>query len=389
MNNIERLKEVLDNNSRKIIGTMSGMSMDGLDLCLIEISGDFPDIKVKILETESFNYSSEFKENLSLLKSADVSLISEYNFRIAYFYSDCINSFLKKHSLNKKDIDAIGSHGQTVFHQSGKNHFNSTLQIGSGKIISEKTGIITVSNFREGDMAHGGQGAPLVPYIDYLLFREKDSVVSLNNLGSISNLSIISDSIQNTLAYDTGPANLPIDFFAKLVEGNIAKIDTDGDFSAQGKVLDNVLNELLSNPYFSKEPPKAAGYGEFGPELYSMIKNKYNSESNIDLLRTGVEFSAVTIANSYKDFVFKKFPGLSKIIFTGGGARNKTLINRIRELLPNIKVESLHEADPRLSTYKEAIAFAILANETLSGRAANVPSATGASQATILGQISF
>jgi anhydro-N-acetylmuramic acid kinase len=120
-----------------------------------------------------------------------------------------------------------------------------------------------------------------------------------------------------------------------------------------------------------------------------MIKNKYNSESNIDLLRTGVEFSAVTIANSYKDFVLKKFSNLSKIIFTGGGARNKTLINRIRELLPNIKVESLHETDPTLSTYKEAIAFAILANETLSGRAANVPIATGASRATILGQISF
>lgn len=389
MNPIEKLKKVLDKKSRLIIGLMSGMSLDGVDLALVNISGEFPNVKIELINFKSYAYDKGFKMALSDLKNANAKTISEFNFKIAYLYSDLINSFLKENNLKSSEIDAIGSHGQTIYHNSSEGKDSSTLQIGSGNIIAQKTGIITVSNFRDKDMAVGGQGAPLVPYVDFLLFHKENSTVALNNLGSISNLSIITNEIENIIAFDTGPANMPIDYFASQVPGNESGFDINGSYSKKGRVLEHVLKEMLNNPYFKKEPPKAAGYQEFGPPLFKKISSMFGNSDPTDLVTTAVEFSARTISDAYKDFILPKHKDLSKIIFTGGGSKNSTLISRIKEMLPGITIESLAETNTNLSTYKEALSFAVLANETLSGRPTNVRSATGANEAVILGQISI
>ena len=383
-----RLKKILDKNSRLIIGLMSGMSLDGLDLALVEISDNYPNLQIELKDFASFQYSKDFRSELKNLKNSNSQMISEFNFKVADYYSECINNFLKAKSLSSNEIDAIGSHGQTIYHKSLGTKCPSTLQIGSGSVIASKTGIITVSNFREADISVGGQGAPLVPFADYLLFHNLFDTISLNNLGSISNLTVLPPDPDKIFAFDTGPANMPIDFFAALSSNNPSGIDKDGEISKTGKVNSEILAELLNNPYFTLPPPKAAGYQEFGPEICQNIIDSYPNVNNVDLVRTAVEFSAITITDAYKQFVLNKHPELSKIIFTGGGARNLTLISRIKELLPKIQIESLFDTNPNLSTYKEALCFAILANETLSGRPSNLPSVTGASRKVILGQIS-
>ncbi len=391
MNKIQRLEKVLTKNSRRVIGLMSGMSMDGVDLALAHISGTYPRLEVRLEDSYFLPYPLQLKEALKKLRNGGTTgETSELNFRVAAEFARCVNLFLEERKMPPDSIDAIGSHGQTVFHRTGaSSEFPSTLQIGSGSVIAQLTNILTVSNFRERDLAAGGVGAPLVPLFDFLLFRRDDEPVALNNLGSISNVTVVTPNLDDVLAFDTGPANMPIDFFAALLPGNADGIDMDGKLSAQGKVIDAMLQDFLKNPFFAKTPPKAAGFEEFGPPVLEAVRSRFSGHDPKDLLRTGVEFSAVTISDAYKNFVLPKFPKLHSIVFTGGGAKNPTLLNRVRELLPNISIESLDTSDRRFSDAKEALAFAVLANETLSGRPGNVKQVTGARESVTLGDISL
>lgn len=391
MDKAARLQSVLQKRSRRIIGLMSGMSMDGVDLALADISGEFPNLQIRLEDSFFLPYSTQLKADLLEARSGgSTALISELNFRVGGEFANCVQTFLKEKKISSDSIDAIGSHGQTLFHRVGDGYSHpSTLQIGSGSLIAERTGILTVFNFREKDLAVGGTGAPLVPLVDYLLFREDHKVKALNNLGSISNLTLVAPHLDEVMAFDTGPANMPIDFYAAFIPGNPEGIDLDGRFSQQGKVVDALLNEFLKNPFFAKSPPKAAGYAEFGPVYLERLRVQFQNEDPMNLLRTAVEFSARTLADAYKNFIIPRFPQLSEIILTGGGAKNPTLVQRIRDLLPGISVQSLDDHDRRFSDAKEALAFAVLANETLSGRAGNVPQVTGASRAVVLGEIAL
>lgn len=387
MNKALRLSEVIHKSSRRIIGLMSGMSMDGVDLACIDVTGQFPNIKVDFIGSHYLAYSSDLKHRLQLGQASTVAEISELNFLVAREFSKCVEEFLQKFNLDRNSIDAIGSHGQTVYHAtSTTNPTKSTLQIGSPSLIAEVTEILTVGNFRVRDIIRGGKGAPLVSLADYILFRDPFKPVVLNNLGSISNVTVVTPRFEELLAFDTGPANMAIDFFARQAKELQSGIDTNGDLSSKGNVIPELLAKWMKDPFFKQPPPKAAGYDEFGPQKLQILSAGFMQENIADLLRTAVEFSAVTLSNAYKDFVLLRFPDLDRAIFSGGGIYNLTLMRRIRELLPQFKIEML---DKELSDAKEAIAFALLANETLSGRPGSYPFITGTQVPVVLGEIAL
>jgi anhydro-N-acetylmuramic acid kinase len=384
---IDRLLRAIQREHRRIIGLMSGMSMDGVNLALAEIAGSFPDLCVKLVGTHFRAYDRKVRSALFAAREGTVRDVCQINFLVAEEFSACVNDYLISQGIDRDTIDAIGSHGQSICHvpPSGDG-IPSTLQVGAASIISERTGIPTVANFRVRDMAVGGQGAPLIPLVDYILYRDKERTVALNNLGSISNVTVVTPELGLVNAFDTGPANMPIDFFARLIPGNQSGIDEDGKYSERGHVVPGLLSEMMSIPFIAKAPPKAAGYDEFGPAVLRKWQEKYKDAEMLDLLRTGVEFSAASIADAYRRFVMPDHK-LKYVIFTGGGCYNTTLMRRVRELLPELDIRELSSQERVLNDAKEALGFAVLANETLSGRAGNVPTATGASRAVVLGEL--
>ncbi|MCX6124224.1 MAG: anhydro-N-acetylmuramic acid kinase, partial [Proteobacteria bacterium] len=251
-------------------------------------------------------------------------------------------------------------------------------------IIAELTGITTIGNFRPRDIAVGGQGAPLVAFADHVLHADEPRPTGLLNLGSIANITVLTENFQDIVAFDLGPANMPIDFFA--ARDRIDGIDQDGSISKQGRVIRPLLDSLLALPYFKESPPKAAGYGEFGPDIIAKICQPYLGSSLPDLLCTAVEFSAVTLSSGLRNYVLPKHATLRHIQVSGGGIYNKTLIQRIGDLLPELSVKLLND---RYSDSKEALAFAVLAHTTLSGMPGNIPNATGANKSVILGEIAI
>lgn len=387
---IKRFERVAAKKNRTIIGLMSGMSMDGIDLALVNISGTFPKLNVELVDSLYDPYTLAFKQRLEEARRGTVTDVCTLNVAVADAFAACVMKFLSERHIDPSTIDAIGSHGQTIAHcPPGGSELPSTLQIGAGSVIAQKTGIMTVSNFRQRDMAVGGQGAPLVPLVDFLLYARDNETIALNNLGSISNVTVVTPRLEDVIAFDTGPANMPIDFFAKRIDGNTSGIDEDGQWSKKGKVEKNLLKELLALPFFDRPPPKSAGYEEFGPSVLENVATKYRHVRDIDFVRTAVEFAAETIARSYEKFILPRHPLLTRVLISGGGIYNETLVGRIRERLPQLTIEKVAKEDARFADSKEALAFAVLANETLSGRPGNVPGATGASQSVILGDISL
>jgi anhydro-N-acetylmuramic acid kinase len=369
--------------SRRLIGLMSGMSMDGVDLACVDVEGEFPDLKVELVATHFRPYRPEFQRRLQSATQGDCAEISKLGFLVAAEFSQCVNDFLKENGIMAEVIDAIGSHGQTLFHATDpEEEVGSTLQVGSPSIIAQQTGLLTIGNFRVSDVANGGRGAPLVSLADFILFRSPHQTTVLNNLGSISNVTVVTADIENMLAFDTGPANMAIDFYARRLGG----IDKDGAVSAKGKCLPDLLQKLLQDPFFAKPPPKSAGYGEFGPDRLFEISKPFASCRTEDLLRTGVEFAALTLAQAYNEFIYPRFGKPARVVFSGGGVYNQTLMRRIREVLPDLQIEIL---ESELADAKEAMAFALLANETLSGRPGSLPCLTGVAAPTLLGEIAL
>jgi anhydro-N-acetylmuramic acid kinase len=278
-------------------------------------------------------------------------------------------------------------HGQTIFHEGQPVEYlgmrvASTLQIGEAAVVRERTGIRTVSNFREADLAAGGQGAPLVPFVDYLLFRHRRIGRVALNIGGIANIAVIPASAKPTdvIAFDTGPGNMIIDaLVAHKTEGR-QRFDRDGRIARASKIHARMLEAMLGDPYFALAPPKTAGREQFGREFSSgLIATGIAVD---ELIATATEFTARSVAGAIRGF--KK---IGEVIAAGGGVHNRQIMRRLRELLPDLTISTTasHGIDPDA---KEAIAFAILAHEFVAGRPANLPSATGARHAAMLGKSS-
>jgi len=369
---------------------MSGTSLDGIDaaLCKIEGSGKKTRIELVAFDTYPLREALVQKIRLSCFStSSSVDMICSLNFELGHAFSDAVTMILKKAGLKDEDLSFIASHGQTIYHQpvSDASHMASTLQIGEPAVMAYEHHCPVVSNFRVMDMAAGGQGAPLVPYSEYILYGSMHVNKALLNLGGIGNITWLDGSMDpsNILAFDTGPGNMMINAAMKLLYQ--MPYDENGRIAAGGQLVKSLLWELKKDPYFELQPPKSTGRELFGEDRTKALLEKYQDEKKEDLVHTFTYFTAWSVAYHVEKYLSVKKP-LDVLLVSGGGVHNQTIMSMLRQLLPDVRVMSQEDIGAN-SDAKEAIAFVILGNETLHGNPSNVMSATGAKRAVVLGNI--
>jgi len=382
-----------------VLGMMSGTSADGIDVALARISGAPPNLNAELLGHSSVKYPEALrKEILRVAEQQPISAgeLSQLNFRLGKLFADAALAACRKFRVSPKRISLIGSHGQTIFHQGKPVKFlsqptASTLQIGEPSVIAARTGITTVGDFRPADIALGGQGAPLVPYVDYLLYRHaKLGRVSLN-LGGIANITVLPRACkpQQVVAFDTGPANMLIDALVMHFTRGRARFDKNAQLAAQGRSNPTLLDELLRDPYLKAVPPKSTGreyYGHAYIKKILALGRRHRAKPN-DLIRAATVFTALSVVDALNRFVRSKTK-IDQLIVSGGGARNPLILAQLYAALPGIEVlPSSRLGIPEDA--KEAFAFALLAYETFHRRPSNLPSATGARGPAILGKIAY
>jgi len=377
--------------SLRIAGLMSGTSADGVDVAIIDFAID----AVKVLAFDTYPYPPCVGEAISKLFSNEKTAVSDIchlNFVIGEVFADAVLKLCRKGRINVNSIDLIGSHGQTIYHNPKGTRFGrlllrSTLQIGEPCVIARRTGKTVVADFRPADIAAGGQGAPLVPYADYLLFSHKKKNRIVQNIGGIANLTWLKacTDIKDVLAFDTGPGNMIIDHIANLITKGRYRYDVDGRIAAKGKVDARLLEKLMQHKFLKRRPPKSTGREEFGAAFSNRL---YNTAAKAglkpaDILATVTAFTARSIIAAYRRFL----PLLpDEVILCGGGAKNKMLVKMLKEQIEPAKVLLTDDFGINADA-KEAISFAILAGATIRGIPNNVPSATGAKTPVVLGKI--
>lgn len=370
------------------VGLMSGTSLDGIDAALVEVSGENEQTIVKLIDFLTLPFEKEtlkrIHESLSL-KTSNVEKICSLNFELGEKFASAVLAVCEKAGISLDELEFIGSHGQTIFHIpiARDELYPSTLQIGDPSIISERTRTTVVSNFRERDMSVGGQGAPIVPYSEFILFRSDDCTRLLQNIGGIGNVTVIpkNASLDDLIAFDTGPGNVIMNelclyFYEK-------EYDENGAFAKQGKVDEELLKALMNHPYIQRPYPKTTGREDFGKQFTASLIEEWELPKE-DWLATATMFTARSIAKAVIPFV----DGKTELIIGGGGSYNPTLIKMIQSELPSVIVlcqEDLGES----SDAKEAIAMTVLANQTLKHQSSNVRTATGAKKFVPLGRITY
>ncbi|NBI07024.1 anhydro-N-acetylmuramic acid kinase AnmK [Senegalia massiliensis] len=372
------------------IGLMSGTSLDGIDSVLLEIEGKGIDTKYKEIYFNCYPIDEDIKNEIhdSMdAKKSNVALICSLNYKLGNLFADACIDLCKKANISLDNVDFIASHGQTIYHNpnlEGK-LVPSTLQIGEPSVIAYRTNTKVISNFRGKDIAAGGQGAPLVPYVDYILFNKYKKNIAIHNIGGIANTTILKKdtSKDEILAFDTGPGNMIIDELCRRLKG--IEYDKNGEIAKRGRIDYELLNKMMSHSFFEQQPPKSTGREHFGSfYVEQLIKENNNIDAN-SLIATATEFTAETMADSYKRFILNNID-LDEIILCGGGAYNLTLRESLERKLKNIKISSMEDHSMN-SFSKEAVAFAILGNECLNNIKSNIKSATGAKNYVVLGDI--
>jgi anhydro-N-acetylmuramic acid kinase len=384
-----------------VAGVMSGTSADGINVALVQMSArgrGRP--RHTLLGHEEYPFPAPVRRAiLSTMnaESARVADLARLNFLLGELYAEAVAKTARKHHVK---IDLVGCHGQTLFHQGAPQRFLGrkivvTWQTGEGAIIAERLGIPIVSDFRPADIAAGGKGAPLVPFADYLFYLDRRRNRIAQNIGGIANLTAIpaGASLRQLIAFDTGPGNMVIDAVMEELYGR--RYDRDGKVAASGRALDGVIARLLRARFFRQKPPRTAGREEFGREYVGQFLQLCRSASKPDVVATATALTARSIADAVERFVVPRFdarrePASRQMIVSGGGAKNPTLIAMLRDAIAPLGI-SLHFSDEfgLPAEAKEAVAFALLAHETWHRRPSNVPAATGAKRATILGKISY
>jgi anhydro-N-acetylmuramic acid kinase len=382
-----------------VLGMMSGTSADGIDVALARISGAPPHLNAKLLGHTSRRFPAPLRKEILRVAEQDprtAGALSQLNFRLGELFAGAALAACRKFRVSPKRISLIGSHGQTIFHQGKPANFlgrpiASTLQIGEPAIIAARTGLTTVGDFRPADIALGGQGAPLVPYVDYLLYRHpKLGRISLN-LGGIANITVLPRAAkpQQVFAFDTGPANMLIDALVSHFTHGRLRFDKNASLASQGRSLPSLLDDLLRDPYLRIAPPKSTGreyYGNAYLKKLLALGRRHRAKPN-DLIRAATIFTALSIVDALNRFVLPKTK-IHQLIVSGGGAHNPLILAQVSATLPGIEVlPSGRLGVPEDA--KEALAFALLAYETFHQRPANLPSATGARGPAILGKISY
>ncbi|KRF52969.1 MULTISPECIES: anhydro-N-acetylmuramic acid kinase AnmK [Priestia] len=373
------------------VGLMSGTSLDGIDAALVQIEGSGYESKVKLLHFITMPFSPQLKKEIEQALSfehSNVQLICSLNFKLGYAFADAVKKVCQEARFSLEQIDVIGSHGQTIYHQpyaSGSTAM-STLQIGEPAVIAYETKTKVVANFRVMDMAAGGQGAPLVPHTERILYSHNNYTRLLQNIGGIGNVTLIppKHSPIPVVAFDTGPGNMMIDEACQQLFN--VSFDENGRLAAGGKIISELLEDCMNHDYMKLSPPKSTGRELFGTQYTKRLLEKYSKHKKEDLLATITMFTASSIVHHYETCIFPAY-SIDEVIIGGGGSYNNTLMNMIKAQLGKRCRVYTQEEIGMSSEAKEAVAFAVLANETLSGYPSNVPSATGALSPVILGNI--
>lgn len=370
------------------IGLMSGTSLDGVDAALVEINGINEETKVNLIEFSTLPIPVELTKKIRNSFSIDTSnsaLISSLNVELGYLFAETALKVCEQVQINIDEIEFIASHGQTIYHipVETAEYKASTLQIGEAAVIAEETGRTIISDFRPRDMATGGQGAPIVPYSEYVLYRHIQRTRLLQNIGGIGNVTVIPETaeIDDLIAFDTGPGNMIINELCYHFYNE--PYDVDGKYASVGKINGKLLDEWMNHPYISRTPPKTTGREEFGSQFVEKYLEKYTLQPD-DWLATATMFTAQSIAQSITPYVTEK----TDLVIGGGGSHNATLVKMISEALPGVNVIRQEDLG-NSSDAKEAIAMVILGNQTLHRQPSNVPSATGADRSVILGNITY
>ncbi len=388
------LEDYSNAKERLVIGLISGTSADGVDAALVKIFGRQPE-KVETLSFTTVPYPAEIRETvLRVSNDGDVETLCWLSFALGEIFADAALKVVKAAGLKLKSVSLIGSHGQTVRHLPPKSLSSQigTLQIASPAVIAFRTRIPVVSDFRTKDMAAGGQGAPLVPLVDWLLLRHKRKNRIALNIGGIANLTVLpaGSKASEVFAFDTGPGNMLIDGAVRHFSEGRESFDRDGEWAKRGKVDKNLLLWLMRHPFLSQQPPKSTGREMFGENFLRQILEQAAKRglSAYDVIATLTAFTAASIADAIKKFVLPKIGKIDELIASGGGANNPALMAMLQEQLPEVSIRRSDEFGLNADA-KEAIAFAILAHRTVMGLAGNLPSATGAKMPVILGSITL
>jgi anhydro-N-acetylmuramic acid kinase len=389
-----------------VAGVMSGTSADGINVALVQLpTRGRGRPRYTLLAHEEYPFPAAVRRAILDMMNSELARVADLarlNFLLGELYAEAVAKTARKHRVK---LDLVGCHGQTLYHQGVAQRFLGrklavTWQTGEGAVIAARLGVPVVSDFRPADMAVGGKGAPLVPFLDYFLYRDQHVARIAQNIGGIANLTAIpaGASLHQVLAYDTGPGNMVIDAVMEEFFGK--RYDRDGKVAASGRVLDGVVTKLVRAPFFRKKPPRTAGREEFGREYVGRFLQLCRGAAKPDVVATAAALTTRSIADAVERFVLPRFvvprtaarrkPAGREMIVSGGGAKNTTLMAMLRDAITALGID-LHFSDEfgLPAQAKEAVAFALLAHETWQRRPSNVPSATGAKRAAILGKISY
>ncbi|HJP33820.1 MAG: anhydro-N-acetylmuramic acid kinase [Candidatus Latescibacteria bacterium] len=387
---MKRLIDVASSPSRRIVGLMTGTSADGIDAVLAEIDGFGETTEFHVLAQLTHKLPESLQADLFMLFQPDalVEDLCRTNFALGAALADAALQVVEAGNMVPEEVDLIGSHGQTVRHLPQGNP-PSTLQIGEAAVIARHTGIPVISDFRPADMAAGGEGAPLVPLVDVLLFGHPDNGRLLLNIGGIANVTAIPAGAtphHGVLAFDLGPGNALVDAAVQHLTGGTERYDDDGRRAAGGTASEEWVEKLLKHDFFRRPPPKSTGREEFGTFFVAELMHQADL-APADLLATLTLFTARSIAVGIEHFA-DSAGEMEEVFVGGGGVHNSHLMALLEEVLSPRRVRPIDDLGVRADA-KEALAFAVLANETVMGRAGNVRGATGATMDAVLGKISL
>lgn len=380
-----------------VMGLMSGTSVDGVDACLARLEWNSGKLNHEILATHSVAMPTDLRERLLRCMAEKAIHLEEFcqlNVAVGQLFAETAWGLMEANAIKASQIDCIGSHGQTLYHwpptEPGK--MGGTLQIGEPSLIAEKTGVLTIADFRPRDMAAGGQGAPLVCFADQLLFQDEAIGRCIQNIGGIANVTVVpsrqafTENELPVIAFDTGPGNMLMD--AAMNHFYNKSYDSAGAIAASGQVHDVLFGHLMAHDYLAQSPPKTTGRELFGKPCFQELLSRFPSIQPADWLATLNRFTVASIADAYERFVFPAYE-VSELIVGGGGSFNPTLLNGLRSLFAekNREIVVKTHADYEIpDQYKEALAFAILAWASLLNRPNNLPSCTGAIHPVVMGK---
>lgn len=390
-----------EKEKRLVVGLMSGTSVDGIDAALVEIGGTPQNPRPRLVAFCDTPFPQEVRREIFKLfnpEYATVKRLGRMNFLLGQLYAQAVLDVAEKAGIAAGDIDCIGSHGQTIYHQPQEEDtfgfsVKYTVQIGEGAVIAEKTGVPCFSDFRVADMAAGGHGAPLVPFTEYLLYTRADETILLQNIGGIGNITVLPAGAQpqDVLAFDTGPGNMLIDGLIAHYTNGAEEMDKGGALAGKGTPNEKLLDILKNDAYYSLPLPKTTGREYFGSEYVDKIiaLQKDSRLTNEDTAATVTMLTAWSIADAYRRYIKPKTPA-ARLIVGGGGSYNPVLLGYLAEQFKadGVAVETQEDAG-QSSDAKEAVAFAILADRAAAGLYNALPNVTGAQGAAVMGKLSL